>query len=72
MRADFAVLDSMHPLLVAKEQDELIDSWIFSGNANPVKDVYVGGKQVITNGVHAHQESINSAFRDALNELRDM
>ncbi len=72
MRADFVVLDSEHPLLVAKEQDEIIDSWIFSGNANPIKDVYVGGKQVISNGAHAQQESINKAFRQTLKELRNM
>jgi formimidoylglutamate deiminase len=50
--------------------DEIIDSWIFSGNANAVQDVYVGGKQLISKGRHAQQESINKAFCETLKELR--
>ncbi|MDH3279595.1 MAG: formimidoylglutamate deiminase, partial [Gammaproteobacteria bacterium] len=46
-RADFLVLDLDHPLLCERNGDEIIDSWLFSGNQNTVRDVYVGGKQVI-------------------------
>ena len=70
-RADLIVLDTTHPLLHNRRHDALLDSWIFSGNANLVRDVYVGGKVVIQNGVHADEEAIAAAFREALDELED-
>jgi len=69
-RADFIVLNSEHPLLCGRGGDELIDSWIFSGNENTVCDVYVGGKQVIADGHHEQEDAISSRFKSTLNELR--
>ena len=69
-RADFVVLDTQHPLLVAREKDELIDSWIFSGNQLAVQDVYVGGQAVIQKGRHAQQDQIAQRFKQTLKELR--
>ncbi len=68
-RADLLVLDDQHPRLYGRKQDDLLDSWIFSGNQNLVKDVYVGGKKVITNGFHADQESIAVNYRNTLDQL---
>ncbi|NKB77125.1 MAG: formimidoylglutamate deiminase [Gammaproteobacteria bacterium] len=69
-RADFVVLDTEHPLLCERQEDELLDSWIFSGNENPVRDVYVGGKRVIDNGHHANEDKIQQQFRSTLKTLR--
>ena len=69
-RADFVVLDHEHPLLVGRSGDEIIDSWVFSGNANAVQDVYVGGEHVIRDGVHAKQDQINKHFRETMRELQ--
>ena len=69
-RADLVMLDAEHPLLCERHGDDLIDSWIFSGNENAVCDVYVGGRRVVHNGAHADEEAINSAFRATLRELR--
>lgn len=68
-RADFLVLDNHHPRLHGRCESSLIDSWIFSGNENPVRDVYVGGKKVIDNGHHIIEETIGSEFRRAIDEL---
>lgn len=46
-RADFIVLDTDHPLLCERSGDEILDSWIFSGNSNVVRDVYVGDRHVM-------------------------
>ena len=46
-RADLVVLDATHPRLHGRRRDAVIDSWIFSGNENLVRDVYVGGNRVI-------------------------
>ena len=68
-RADFILLDTDHPILVNRSSDQLLDSWIFSGNTNSVSDVYVGGKHVISDCQHIHQERINQQFRIAMREL---
>ncbi len=71
-RADFVVLDTQHPLLCERDGDELIDSWIFSGNANTVRDVYVGGCKVIDAGHHAQEQHIEARFRSTLKQLRNL
>ena len=68
-RADFIVIDSEHPRIYGRKGNDLLDSWIFSGNDNPVTDVFVGGKQVITNGQHEHEEKINATFKATINKL---
>lgn len=70
-RADFIVLDDLHPRLYGRKENDLLDSWIFSGNENLVKDVYVGGKQVIKDGHHANQDSITQKYRQTLDQLAD-
>jgi len=62
-------LDAQQPRLYGRIQDELIDSWIFSGNVNLVESVYVGGKKVIDHGHHIHEETIAQNFRQTLDQL---
>ncbi len=68
-RADFIVLDDTHPRLYRRQGDDLVDSWIFSGNERLVRDVYIGGKKVIDNGHHADEERIAREYRDTLDRL---
>ena len=68
-RADFVVLDHNHPRLYGRTADDLLDSWIFSGNENLVRDVYVGGNKIIDNGHHANEEEIARNYRDTLDQL---
>ncbi len=68
-RADFIVLDTGHPLLCERGGDALLDSWIFSGNENPVREVYVGGRQVIRDGHHPLEAQIESGFKQTLKAL---
>ncbi|MDD9875923.1 MAG: formimidoylglutamate deiminase [Magnetovibrio sp.] len=62
-RADLVVLDTDHPQLAGRAGDALIDSWIFSGNANPVRHVMTGGRWVIRDGRHAEEDAIADAYR---------
>lgn len=50
--ADLLVLNAKHPLLAGKTEDQLLDTWIFAGNGDMVRDVYVRGNRVITDGQH--------------------
>lgn len=68
-RADFVVLDDKHPRLYGRSKDDLIDSWIFSGNSNLVRDVYIGGNKVIDNGHHADEDTIARNYRNTLDQL---
>ncbi len=68
-RADFIVIDNQHPRLYGRNEDSLIDSWIFSGNENLVRDVYVGGVKVIDDGRHINEEKIEIDFKRVIDEL---
>ncbi|PCJ50705.1 MAG: formimidoylglutamate deiminase [Gammaproteobacteria bacterium] len=69
--ADWIILDGNNPSLFSKSKDQLIDSMIFACNANPIKDVFVSGKQVITSGNHALENESLLAFRKVLKEIVD-
>jgi formimidoylglutamate deiminase len=62
-RADWVVLDPASTQLLGREGDLLLDSWIFSGNINSVRDVYVSGRRVIQNGHHQDEHRIAADFR---------
>ena len=69
-RADFLVLDDLHPNLQDLPVLDLLNTWIFSGNDNLVRDVYVGGKQVVQSGKHIAQERIQAEYVACMRELR--
>jgi len=68
-RADFAVLDPDHPSLMDRDGDAILDSWIFASMGNPIRDVYVGGTQVISDGRHAQEDKIALNFQNAIKRL---
>jgi len=68
-RADLIALDGNHPLLFGRDGAVLTDSFVFSGNASLVRDVVVGGKQVVSEGRHADEEKIARAYRKVIGEL---
>ena len=70
-RADLLVLDPEHPNLIGRSGDGLMDSLVFAGNRNPVKDVVVGGRRVIRDGGHAGEDAALVAFGRALKSLTD-
>jgi len=62
-RADIVVLDPDHPTLLGRVDDELLDSWVFSGDETPVRDVIVGGERVVEDGRHVREDEIAAAYR---------
>jgi formimidoylglutamate deiminase len=69
-RADLLVLDSDHPQLLGREDDALLDSFIFSGNSNPIRQVISGGQWLIQDGRHTREEAIREKFARTVEELR--
>lgn len=68
-RADLVVLDADHPLLVGREGEQMIDSYVFSGNAQTVRHVMVGGEWVVRDGRHRDGERIAEAYRQTVRRL---
>ena len=68
-RADMIVVDPTHPLLLGREDNALLDSLIFSGNANPIIQVISGGQWLIRDGHHACEEEIRERFSRTIMEL---
>jgi formimidoylglutamate deiminase len=71
-RADFLVLDDAHPNLQDLPTELLLSSFIFSGNDNLIRDVYVSGQAVVQDGRHVQQERITNNFKQCMRELRNL
>jgi formimidoylglutamate deiminase len=68
-RADLVALDVEHPSLVGRRSEAVVDSWVFSGEGNPVDAVWVGGRQVVQAGRHLKREALGKAFARAMRTL---
>lgn len=68
-RADFFVLDSESPLLVARDQRSVMDSFLFAGNVSPVRHVMAGGKWVVRDFQHRDEARIAARYRMAVTRL---
>jgi formimidoylglutamate deiminase len=68
-RADLLVLAPDAPFLAGRTGDTLLDALVFGGNANPIRDVYVGGRPVVVDRRHAGETAILERFRRALARL---
>ncbi|MBC9205788.1 formimidoylglutamate deiminase [Roseomonas aerophila] len=69
MRCDLIELDPAHPALVGLSEDSLLDAWVFSGQANPIRSVVAGGRVVVADGRHVDRERIATRFRAAMQRL---
>ncbi|MFQ5985234.1 MAG: formimidoylglutamate deiminase [Alphaproteobacteria bacterium] len=64
--ADLVVLDAEQAQLLGRQGDLLLDALIFSGNANPVRDVMVAGRWVVREGRHEKEDSILARYLKAV------
>jgi len=71
-RADALVLDANHPNLSGIASADVLNSLIFSGNDNLVRDVLVGGQWQVKNGRHVHQVAIEERFKKTMQQLRTL
>ena len=69
LRADIVVLDSEAPGLFGREREALLDAMVFAGNQNTVRDVFVGGRQVVEEGHHIAEHAVLARFRGAMSSL---
>jgi formimidoylglutamate deiminase len=69
LRADIVVLDQQHSALIGRAGDDVLDSWIFSGGNGCVKDVFVAGQHLVSEGQHIDGANITARYRKALEAL---
>ncbi|HET9482651.1 MAG TPA: formimidoylglutamate deiminase [Xanthomonadales bacterium] len=62
-RADLVVLDDTAPELAGRDLPHLLDTLVFAGNRNLVRDVMVGGRWVVRGGHHVAEDAIASRYR---------
>ncbi|HEY0211425.1 formimidoylglutamate deiminase [Acerihabitans sp.] len=70
MRADWLVLDGDDPYIDATADGDLLNRWLFAGGPGQIRDVFVAGRRVISDGHHALERESARAFAQVLRELR--
>lgn len=70
-RADLLVLDRQAPGLLGVPGDHLLDATVFACDRAPLRDVYVAGQCVLSQGRHAQQDAIAARFQQAMQTLWD-
>jgi formimidoylglutamate deiminase len=68
-RADLLVLDHDAPLLAGRNSESALDTFLFAGNANLVRDVMVNGEFVVRDFHHREEERIAARYREAAKRL---
>jgi len=67
--ADFFTVDLDDPSIAGASRDDLLSSVVFSASRAAVRDVFVGGKQIVSAGRHADQEEIVARFNGLQQKL---
>ena len=65
-RADLVILDRSHPDLASAGGDRGLDAYVFSAGRAAVGSVIVGGRTMVTGGVHRAREAIVGRYRRTL------
>ena len=66
---DYLILDNNAPAFAAVNDHTLYDRLVFGGNRSLIKDVFVGNKQWVSNGMHVARESIAANYSKAFHDL---
>ncbi|HEX7012938.1 MAG TPA: formimidoylglutamate deiminase [Steroidobacteraceae bacterium] len=68
-RADIVVLDLNAPLFAGRSDDELIDTFVFSGTSEVVRDVMVAGRWLVQEGRHFAETAIAAGYKRAMQKI---
>jgi formimidoylglutamate deiminase len=66
---DVIVLDDASPLLAARDEASVLDTFLFAGNTPLVRDVMAGGEWVVRDFHHRAEERIAADYRAAVEAL---
>jgi formimidoylglutamate deiminase len=68
-RADLLALDQEAPAFAARPVENVLDTFLFAGNANLVRHVMVNGVWVVRDSRHRDEEAIATRYRAAVERL---
>lgn len=68
-RADVVVLDLNSPLFAARSDDSIIDTFVFSGTSESVRDVMVGGRWLVQDRRHFAETAVAAGYKRALQKM---
>jgi cytosine/adenosine deaminase-related metal-dependent hydrolase len=68
--ANIISLNKDHPALWERKEDQILDSWIFSANSNPIDRVYARGALVVKDGAAIGFDTIKHKYRKVLAKIR--
>ena len=66
---DTLTLDRDAPAFAGASDEDYVDRWLFSGNRNLVREVRVGGKQVVADGRHRDRDAVAVRYGKTLRAL---
>jgi formimidoylglutamate deiminase len=66
---DLVTLRGDDPSLVARREDEILDSWIFCGGRAVIDCVWRAGERLVMNGRHREREGIQGRYARAMRRL---
>ena len=62
-------MDLDDPSIAGATEDDLLSSIVFAQSRTAVRDVVVGGRQVVANGRHSIQDEIVERFKELQKRL---
>ncbi len=68
-RADFLVLDRSCSGLLGVPEAMLLDGLVFAAQGTAIRDVFVAGAPLVSQGQHAHEQRIGEAFEQAMQAI---
>src|SRR5690554_6793691 len=69
LEGDLVVLDPGAPALAAAQAGDVAERWIFGGNVPLVREVHVGGRQVVVDGMHPRRDGIAARYAATMQSL---
>jgi len=69
-RADWLVLDTEHPACAGAAEDGLLDRLVFASGHAAIREVWVAGRAVVTDGHHRHEQPTAARFAEWMRRRR--
>jgi formimidoylglutamate deiminase len=70
-RADIVVLDGTSPLFAARADNAIIDTFVFAGTGESVRDVMVGGRWLVQDRRHFAETAVSAGYKRAMQALQN-
>ena len=70
--ADLLALNKNAVDLIDRQDDTILDSFIFSGDDQMITDVWAAGRHQVQNGLHSSHDEITNRYLSVMKELKDV